>query len=270
MKAKSKRKPKNVLVLRTCSSQMTSHGGFKWPESGPVSAPDWKPTRECGDGLHGWLWGSGNWNLKAEGSDIHWLVVEVLSKDIIDLGVKVKFPRGEVLFVSKDWVSAMAFIRGRAGYKLESAATGDSGHAAATGDSGHAAATGNSGHAAATGDYGHAAATGYSGHAAATGNYGHAAATGNDGHAAATGYSGHAAATGDYGHAAATGNSAVAAVFGYDGKAKAGKDGTIILAWHDGERRRVSIGYVGEKSIKADTLYRLDEKGKFVEVKEVA
>ena len=28
-----------VQVLRTCNPDMTSYGGFKWPESGPVEAP---------------------------------------------------------------------------------------------------------------------------------------------------------------------------------------------------------------------------------------
>jgi hypothetical protein len=181
------------------------------------------------------------------------------------------------------------------------AATGNSGHAAATGYSGHAAATGNSGHAAATGYYGHAAATGYYGHAAATGDYGHAAATGNSGHAAATGDYGHAAATGDYGHAAATGNSGHAAATGYyghaaatgyyghaaatgdsghaatkngvavalgtGGRAKAGENGAIVLNRWDETRERFipAVALVGENGIKPDTLYKLNERGEFVE-----
>ena len=42
-----------VLVLRTCSADMTSSGGFKWPKRGPVSAPDWVDNFECENGLHG-------------------------------------------------------------------------------------------------------------------------------------------------------------------------------------------------------------------------
>jgi hypothetical protein len=45
-RAKAKPSPETVLVLRTCNADMTAHGGFKWPESGHVAAPDWLPTRE--------------------------------------------------------------------------------------------------------------------------------------------------------------------------------------------------------------------------------
>ena len=45
------------LILRTCDANMQSHGGFQWPRSGPVAAPDWNPAPECGNGLHGFLRG---------------------------------------------------------------------------------------------------------------------------------------------------------------------------------------------------------------------
>jgi hypothetical protein len=124
--------------------------------------------------------------------------------------------------------------------KLESSATGDSGHAAATGDSGHAAATGDSGHAA---------ATGYSGHAAATGDRGHAAATG---------YSG---------HAAATGKNAIAASLGINGTAQATIGNWIVLAAYgdDGDLLQVRTAKCGdgEGELKPGQ-YRLDETGAFV------
>lgn len=39
-----------VLVLRTCAADGSSSHDFKYPESGPVEAKDWKPTEECGNG----------------------------------------------------------------------------------------------------------------------------------------------------------------------------------------------------------------------------
>ena len=162
-KPKKTTAPEKVLVLRTCNADMTSHGGFKWPESGLVEAPDWKPTKECGNGLHGWLWGCGDWSLKIGDDSRKWLVIETDSKGIVELGGKVKFQSGNVLFVGRAWNEAMAFLRGRAGLVFESSATGYSGHASATGDYGHASATGYSGHASATGCSGHASATGCSG-----------------------------------------------------------------------------------------------------------
>ena len=86
----------HVLVLRTCKADLTSYGGFRWPESGPAEAPDWRPDAECGRGLHGLLWGEGDGSLLDWSAGAKWLVVEVEAADIIDLGGKVKFPRGVV------------------------------------------------------------------------------------------------------------------------------------------------------------------------------
>jgi len=85
--------PEMVIVLRTCAEDGTSSHGFKWPMSGIVEAPDWKPTPECGHGLHGWLWGCGDWSLKVKGDKIKWLVLEVEKSSIVDLNGKVKFPK---------------------------------------------------------------------------------------------------------------------------------------------------------------------------------
>ncbi|NDD39512.1 MAG: hypothetical protein EB082_14090, partial [Verrucomicrobia bacterium] len=137
--------PEKVLILRTCNADMTSRGGFKWPESGPVEAPDWKPTQECGNGLHGWLWGCGDWSLKIGDSTRKWIVLETSAKGIINLDGKVKFQSANVLFVTGKWNEAMAFLRGRSGLQYESIATGNYGHASATGDCGHASATGDYG-----------------------------------------------------------------------------------------------------------------------------
>lgn len=145
--------PATVLVLRTCEPDGSSHNGFKWPlEAGAiVECPDWQATQACGNGLHGWLWGSGNWGLKAQGDAIKWLVLEVDRDGIIDLGGKVKFQRAVVKSVHGNWRDAMQVIRERIlqDRALEAFSNEDSGHAAATGDSWHAAATGKFGHAAA-------------------------------------------------------------------------------------------------------------------------
>ena len=103
-----------VLVLRTCAADMTSRNDFRWPESGHVEAPDWDPTPECGDGLHGLLWGKGDANLMAHVKpDSKWLVVEVDATLIVDLGDKVKFPRGNVIHAG-DRETAIKMISARA------------------------------------------------------------------------------------------------------------------------------------------------------------
>jgi hypothetical protein len=98
-----------VLVLKTVDYEMKSFGGFHWPESGRVVCPDWKPTEEYGNGLHGLLWGEGNGSLLSWEKDAKWLVLSVESDKIIDLGDKVKFPECDVVHCG-DQKSATDYI----------------------------------------------------------------------------------------------------------------------------------------------------------------
>src|SRR5437868_1799280 len=100
-----------VLVLRTCNADMTSYGGFKWPESGPVKCLDWSPTPVCGRGLHGLLWGEGDGSLVSFDPGAKGLAVRVQLESIVDLQRKVKFPAGVVEFCgdlkgAADYISA--------------------------------------------------------------------------------------------------------------------------------------------------------------------
>src|ERR1700690_3153510 len=94
----TKRNNTRVLVLRTCAANMESYNGFKWPQKGAVKCHDWLPTAECGNGLHGFLWGEGDGGLANWSEDARWLVVSVLEKEIVVIDSKVKFPRGNVVF----------------------------------------------------------------------------------------------------------------------------------------------------------------------------
>ena len=86
------------LILRNCDSEGRSRNGFQWNLTigGITEAPDWKPTEECGNGLHGFLWGEGD-SFLATWKDALWLVCEIC--DYIDLDGKVKFQRATTLFV---------------------------------------------------------------------------------------------------------------------------------------------------------------------------
>ena len=99
----------HVLVLKSLPASMKAYGGFQWPESGAVFAPDWKPTEECGNGLHGWLWGAGDAGLRCMDDDAKWLVLSVPS-DFVDLGQKVKFPSCEIKYLG-DRETAVAIIQ---------------------------------------------------------------------------------------------------------------------------------------------------------------
>ena len=101
---------KKVLILRTCASDMTSYNGFRWPESGHVECPDWKATEECGNGLHGLLWGCGDGGLLNWSHDARWLVAEVEESELINLGGKMKFPHAVVVHCGTQQ-SATEYIR---------------------------------------------------------------------------------------------------------------------------------------------------------------
>ncbi len=101
-----------ALVLRVCGDKGQAHGGFVWPLTvgTTVSAPDWEKNKQCGNGLHGWLYGQGElatdyWRE----SSAKWLVVEVDLEDVVMLGSKCKFPSCIVRFVG-DSKSATDFL----------------------------------------------------------------------------------------------------------------------------------------------------------------
>lgn len=111
-----------VYILRTCAADMSGYGGFKWPERGTVRcpAPDptavpgtnrslrhWDPTPQCGNGLHGLLFGEGEVSHLSTAKDAKWLVVKVKRKNVVDLNDKVKFKSGVVVFCgSRDAATA--------------------------------------------------------------------------------------------------------------------------------------------------------------------
>ena len=92
---------KTALVLRTCAADGTSYNDFRWPlkVGSIVKAPDWKPTKECGNGLHGLLHGAGAGSLLNWSPDAKWMVLEIKLADAIMLGGKCKFPQAKILFV---------------------------------------------------------------------------------------------------------------------------------------------------------------------------
>ncbi|HET9893164.1 MAG TPA: hypothetical protein VFQ42_21990 [Mycobacterium sp.] len=179
-----------VLVMRCVHADMKSSRGFRWPESGPVEAPapgacgdksEWKPTRECGHGLHGWLWGAGDLTGTCDywdSQDTKWLLVEVAKSDVVDLDGKVKFPRGTVVFCGDRSEAAKLIVdHAPAGTPvIFGTATAGYGGTATAGDGGTATA-GERG--TATAGYGGTATAGYGG--TATAGYGGTATAGYGG-----------------------------------------------------------------------------------------
>ena len=73
------------------------------------------------------------------------------------------------------------------------------------------------------------------------------------------------ATAGDYG--TATAGYKGTATAGYSGTATAGDRGAIQIKWYDGDRYRITTGYIGEDGLLPNTAYRCDRAGKLVAVK---
>ena len=99
-----------LVALRTCDANMQSRGGFQWPGvRETVTAPDWVDSQECGGGLHGLLWGQGDWTLLATDDTAKWVVFEPVG-GISHLGGKIKCESAKVLFIGAR-LDAWQFLR---------------------------------------------------------------------------------------------------------------------------------------------------------------
>ena len=233
---------KRVLVLRSCNADMTSYGGFKWPESGHIEAFDWNTTVRCGNGLHGFLWGEGNGSLAYWDEGAKWLVVSVEESTIIDLGGKVKYRSGEVVFCG-DSKSAAQYVSDNGGFGkriIAGTATAGARGTATAGDAG--TATAGSAGTATAGERGTATA-GDAGTATA-GDAG--TATAGSAGTATAGERGTATA-GDAG--TATAGARGTATAGYAGTATAGARGTATAGSAGtataGDAGTATAGYAG-------------------------
>ena len=103
----SLQQPGECLVLKVVGPGGESHGNFIWPlEVGAtVRAPDWRPTKACGNGLHGWYYGAGRPDVageRVEDEQSRWLLLAVTESSIIDLDGKVKFEQCRIAFVAAE------------------------------------------------------------------------------------------------------------------------------------------------------------------------
>ncbi|RQS79771.1 DUF7666 domain-containing protein [Burkholderia seminalis] len=159
----------------------------------------------------------------------------------------------------------------RIGSSGDSARIGSSGDSAQIGSSGDSARIGSSGDSAQIGSSGNSAQIGSSGNSARIGSSGYSARIGSSGYSAQIGSSGDSARIGSSGDSAqidATGENAVIAAAGVDTQFKVAKGGSVSIAYRDAaERVRFAVGYEGE-GLAADTWYRVDNAGQFVEVSE--
>ena len=110
MQAEQPQASSTSLILRTCGAGFTAHDGFIWPSTvGATVRPVlWDPSPECGNGLHGFLYGEGSGGLADWSDTAEWIVFETPTADIVNLGDKVKCPVAVVAHVGQ---GATAFDR---------------------------------------------------------------------------------------------------------------------------------------------------------------
>ena len=94
------------------------------------------------------------------------------------------------------------------------------------------------------------------------------AASGYDSKLAASGNSSKIAASGDYSQLAASGENCVCVAASLGSTARAGAGGAIALTYHDGQRYRIAVAYVGENEIEPNVDYRVTDDGEFVKAQD--
>jgi len=180
--------------------------------------------------------------------------------------VELKLP--EFISAAVNWIKAACTTEETAasGNYSQLAASGNYSKLAASGDNSKLAASGDNSQLAASGDYSKLAASGDYSKLAASGYNSKLAASGYYSKLAASGYNSKLAASGNHSQLAASGDYSIAVGVDENCMAKAGEGGCIALRWTKDKKPRLSVAYVGENGIKADTYYKLDKAGEFVEV----
>ncbi|MDE2022264.1 MAG: hypothetical protein KGI71_05140 [Patescibacteria group bacterium] len=239
----------SAYAIRTCNANGTSYNGYAWDLTpGAINeAPDWETKAECGNGLHGLLDGYGDYSLLSNNPDAKWLIVEVERAWCVEIGAKVKFPACKIAHVGDMATTLTLISQWQIKLLLNAALAGDV-KDFARGAGSTAASSGADSTAASSGTYSKAASSGADSTAASSG-------VGST--AASSGVGSTAASSGVGSKAASSGKKTIAMVAGYAGCAKAGPSGCIALAYDDGKRPRIVVGYVGE-GIEPDTWYRVD------------
>ena len=149
----------------------------------------------------------------------------------------------------------VAYLMGLCKDAAGAAASGYGSQFAASGYDSRLAASGDDSRLAASGDDSQLAASGDDSQLAASGNRSQLAASGNRSQLAASGYGSQFAASGENCVCVAASPGAIA---------RAGAGGAIALTYHDGERYRIAVAYVGEGGIEPNVNYRVTDAGEFV------
>ena len=181
----------HVLMVKCLNRDGTTHGGFRWPESGPVAPEKWsrEPTCDSG-GLFGWPWGVFIDDGRHPDACAEWLVFAAKPENVIALpGAKAKaVPSDGGELPEVVYRGSMA---GAIAYTIEGAI---------------AWIASNSSSASTSGDYSSASTSGYSSSASTSGYSSSASTSGNSSSASTSGYRSSASTSGECSIACCTGD----------------------------------------------------------------
>ena len=253
-----------TYILKSVKEDLTAYNGFLWHE-GIVEAPDFKPTKECGAGLHGFLMGEGEGTLANWDSKAKWIVAEVDKDSLIDLQGKVKFPKCKVIFIGdRKEATDLIILKGGKSVIGSFVTSGDFG-TSTSGDYG-TSTSGKKG----------TSTSGYYG-ISTSGDYG--TSTSGVGGISTSGYNGTSTSgvggistSGDYGtstsgyYGTSTSGVGGTSTSGVGGTSTSGYNGTLVIKYWDNNTLRIKLAtaYVGENGILPNTPYVLNEKNEFV------
>ena len=93
------------------ANRKSAHNDFQYPEVGEtVKAPDWRPTNDCGYGLHGYLWGEGDITVSLYNpGEVNLFQVHEVG-EFISMPGKIKYPSALVIEEFDSIIDALKFI----------------------------------------------------------------------------------------------------------------------------------------------------------------
>jgi len=251
---------KYEYIIRTVEKDYTSYNNFQWPKSGQVKADDFKPTSECGNGLHGLRIGQQNPGVWYDDGIV--LLLQVPASTIIDLedNSKCKFPECKIVMsgnmneitnylYNKDINIEGLYRRTHFSDQSEKWTGGN-----------YSTLTAGSYSALTAGDFSTLTAGHYS--TLITGNQ-CALIAGND--STLTAGVNSTLTAGFYSKLTAGNDSTLTA--GVNSTLTAGNRSRLCCEhWDNDNKIRLAIAYVGENDIKPNQAYRVNNKGEFYEV----
>ncbi|MFP1891046.1 hypothetical protein ACLED5_04010 [Lonsdalea quercina] len=170
--------------------------------------------------------------------------------------------------------------------EAQQASSGNWTQQASSGDRTQQASSGNWTQQASSGNWTKQASSGYGTQQASSGDRTQQASSGDRTQQASSGDRTQQASSGDLTQHTATGNQPKVATSGEDAeivisgndavvaaansvsRVVLGEGGCASIAYHDGERTRFAVAYVGENNIKPNVAYTVNESGEFVQVED--